>query len=93
MEGTIVWAIVQVQPWLKVSYARNWQPWMMPLPDFGMYMHVSSHTVCGIWKHCYPPVITDTGSRSPCPCGCENTGMDIFLVIKAINLFPDDFNT
>lgn len=53
MEGTIVWAfhpVVQVQPWLKVRYDRNWQLWIRSVPDFGMYMHVSSHTVCGIWK-------------------------------------------
>lgn len=83
MEGSIVWAfhpIVQVQPWLKVRYARNWQPWMVSMPDVGMCTHVSSHTVCGIRKHCRPSVITDTGSRSLCSCGYENTGMERVLV-------------
>lgn len=83
VEGSIVWAfhpIVQVQPWLKVRYVRNWQRWMVSMPDVGMCMHVSSQTVCGIRKHCCPSVTTDTGSRSLCSCGYENTGMERVLV-------------
>lgn len=83
MEGSIVWAfhpIVQVQPCLKVRYVRNWQRWMVSMPDVGMCMHVSSQTVCGIRKHCRPSVTMDTGSRSLCSCGYEHTGMERVLV-------------